>query len=109
MGPMGSGPGDPDPGTQARGPAPADPDPGTWARGPGPADPDPGARDPDPGTRGRRPNSVNYSNLISFLHFWVFLKKSTFGSINGHLKQYILVDTIFNYIFHFGLQENVFT
>ena len=45
----------------------------------------------------------NYSNLISFSHFRGFLKKSQFCSINGHPKQYILVDTIFNYIFHFGL------
>ena len=32
-----------------------------------------------------------------------FPLKSTFYSINGHPKQYILVDTIFNYRFHFGL------
>ena len=31
------------------------------------------------------------------------LKIDIFCSINGHPKQYILVDTIFNYIFHFGL------
>ena len=30
------------------------------------------------------------------------LEKSIFDYINGHPKQYILVDTIFNYIFHFG-------
>ena len=42
------------------------------------------------------------------VHFQVFLYKSTFCSINGHPKQYILVDTIFNYRFHFGLQEHVF-
>jgi len=34
---------------------------------------------------------------------WCFLKKSTFCHINRHPKQYILVDTIFNYSFHFGL------
>ncbi len=45
----------------------------------------------------------NYNNLIGFSHFRVFLEKSTFASINGHPKQYILVDTIFNYRFHFGL------
>jgi len=28
--------------------------------------------------------------------------------MNGHPEQYILVDTIFNYSFHFGPPENVF-
>ena len=37
------------------------------------------------------------------VHFRVFLEKSTFCYINGHPKQYIVVDTIFNYILHFGL------
>ena len=45
-------------------------------------------------------NWVDYSNLTSFSHF------RTFGSINGHPKQYILVDTTFNYRFHFGLPGN---
>jgi len=34
--------------------------------------------------------------------------KSTFCHINGRPKQNIRVDTIFNYRFHFGLQEHVF-
>ena len=42
------------------------------------------------------------------VHFWVFLGKSIFCYINGDHKQYILVDTIFNYIFHLDFQENVF-
>ena len=46
---------------------------------------------------------VNYKNLIGFWHFGVFLSKSTFAAIKGHPEQYILVDTIFNYRFHFGL------
>ena len=52
-----------------------------------------------------------YSHLVWYarrVHFRVFLSKSTLRSINGHPKQYILADTIFNYRFHFGLQENVF-
>ena len=38
----------------------------------------------------------------------VFIGESIFCYRNGHPKQYILVDTIFSYMFHFGLQENVF-
>ena len=37
------------------------------------------------------------------VHFRVFLEKPRFCYRNGHHKQYILVDTIFNYRFHFGL------
>jgi len=37
------------------------------------------------------------------LHFVGFLEKSIFYYKDGHHKQYILVDTIFNYIFHFGI------
>ena len=37
------------------------------------------------------------------VHFQVFLGTSRFGYINAHHKQYILVDTIFNYMFHVGL------
>ena len=47
-----------------------------------------------------------YSHLVWYarrVHFRVFLQKSKFCSINGHPKQYILVDTIFNYRFHLGL------
>ena len=36
-------------------------------------------------------------------HFRVFIEKSIFCYINGHHKHYILADTIFDYIFHFGL------
>ena len=54
-----------------------------------------------------------YSHLVwsaGRVHFRVFLYKSTFCSINGHPKQYILVDTIiFNYRFHFGLPGKCFT
>jgi len=39
------------------------------------------------------------------VHFRFFLKKTTFCSINRHPKEYILVDTTFDYRFHFGLQE----
>ena len=43
------------------------------------------------------------------VHFRVFLEKSICCYIlNGHNKQYILVGTIFNYICHCGLQENIF-
>jgi len=47
-----------------------------------------------------------YSHLVwraRRVHFRVFLSKSTFRAINGHPKQYVLVGTIFNYRFHFGL------
>ena len=47
-----------------------------------------------------------YSHLVWHdrrVHFWVFFKKSTCCSINGHPEQYMIVDTIFNYRFHFGL------
>ena len=37
------------------------------------------------------------------VHFRIFLDKSKCCYINGHHKQSILVDTIFNYIFNFGL------
>jgi len=37
------------------------------------------------------------------VHFVGFLGKSRLCYINGHHKQYILVNTIFNYSFHFGL------
>ena len=37
------------------------------------------------------------------VHFRAFLEKPRFCYRNGHHKQYILVDTIFNYRFHFGL------
>ena len=37
------------------------------------------------------------------VHFPVFLDKSTVCYINGHYKQYILEDTIFNYIAHLEL------
>ena len=43
------------------------------------------------------------SNLANLMIFGAFLKKSTLCHINGHPKQYIPVDTIFNYRFHFGL------
>ena len=43
------------------------------------------------------------SNLANLVIYGVFIKQSTFSHINGHPKQYILVDTIFNYRFHFGL------
>ena len=43
-------------------------------------------------------------------NFYVFfLENQCFVNITGRHKQYVLVDTIFNYIFHFGLQEHVFT
>ena len=35
------------------------------------------------------------------------IKKTTFCYIDGHPKQCILVDTIFNYRFHFGLLRGV--
>ena len=37
------------------------------------------------------------------VYFQVLLDKSIFCYINGHHKQYIQVDIIFNYMFHFGL------
>jgi len=37
------------------------------------------------------------------VHFRVFLEKYIICYINGHHKQYVLVDTIFNYMFYFGL------
>ena len=37
------------------------------------------------------------------VHVRAVLQKSTFYYINGHPKEYILVDTIFNYRFHLGL------
>ena len=40
--------------------------------------------------------------------FVVFLGKCVFCYINGHHKQYIQVDIIFNYMFHFDFQANVF-
>ena len=43
------------------------------------------------------------SNLANLVIYMVFINKSTFCHINGHPKQYIPVDTIFNYRFHFGL------
>ena len=46
------------------------------------------------------PPKSNLANLL--IHVFLF-KQSTFCYINGHPKQYILVDTIFNYRFHFGL------
>ena len=45
------------------------------------------------------PNS-NPANLVIY---GVFIKKTTFRHINLHPKQYILVDTIFNRRYHFGL------
>ena len=36
------------------------------------------------------------------------LKQTIFCYINGHDKQYILIDTIVNYVLNFGLQEIVF-
>ena len=42
------------------------------------------------------------------VHFRVFPGKSILCYINGHHKQYILVDTIFNHIFLVGLPGNVF-
>jgi len=38
-----------------------------------------------------------------WVHFRVFLGQLKCCYINGHHKQYILLDTIFNYVFHFGL------
>ena len=40
-----------------------------------------------------------------WVHFQVFLGKSTCCYINGHHKQHTTVDRIFNYMFHFGLPE----
>ena len=48
------------------------------------------------------------SNLANLVICGMFIKKSTFCHINEHPKQYIPVDTIFNYRFHIGLQGNVF-
>ena len=52
-----------------------------------------------PGTGKRLINRVYFSDVPWTIYICY---------INGHHKQYILVDTIFNYIFHFGLQGNVF-
>ena len=44
--------------------------------------------------------------LMQFADFslvWLFLEKYIFCYIHGHHKQYILVDTIFNYMSHCGL------
>ena len=43
------------------------------------------------------------SNLANLVIYGLFIKKSTFWDINGYPKQCILVDTMFNYRFHFGL------
>ena len=37
------------------------------------------------------------SNLANLVIYGVFIRKSTFCHVSGHPKQYILVDTIFNY------------
>ena len=49
------------------------------------------------------------SNLASLVICEVFIQTSTFCHINGNPEQQILVDTIFNDSFHFGLQEQFFT
>ena len=36
-------------------------------------------------------------------------KQFEFDTINEAQKQYSLLDTIFNYMFYFGLQENIYT
>ena len=68
-----------------------------------------------PGLKGHRASVESqeaFSHLVwhdGRVHFRLFLKKSTFCSINGHPNQYILVDTMFDYRFHFfGLQEHIF-
>ena len=43
------------------------------------------------------------SNLANLVIYGVFIRKSTFCHINRHPKQHILVDTVFNYRFHFAL------
>ena len=54
---------------------------------------------PKSGAPGWPPNS----NLANLATYGVFIKQKTCCDINGHPKQYILVGTIFNYRFHFGL------
>jgi len=59
---------------------------------------------------------VPKSNLANLVIYGVFIKQSTFCHMNGHPNlvsniSYTVVDTIFNYRFHFELpldQENVF-
>ena len=50
------------------------------------------------------PNSI----LANLVIYGVFIKKSTFRHINGHPKQHILVDTIFNTGFISDFRENAF-
>jgi len=48
---------------------------------------------------------------ISFTAWWPTRGRRIYNDfcyINGHHNQYILVGTIFNYMFHVGLQEHVF-
>jgi len=61
------------------------------------------ASEPASPTLSQTPGWPPNSNLADLVIYGVFIKQSTFCHINGHPKQYILVDTIFNYRFHFGL------
>ena len=46
--------------------------------------------------------NTNSSTFPGRVHVLVVLETSICWYINGHRKQYILVDIIFNYVFHFG-------
>jgi len=66
----------------------------------------------EPGSiAGFEASQVAYSHLVwrdRRAHFPAFFKKHTCCSINGHPKQYILVDTIFCNVLHSGLQGKRF-
>ena len=46
---------------------------------------------------------TNSSTFLGWGHFRMFIGKYIVCYINGYHKQCILADTLFNYIFHFGL------